>query len=171
MPKEIYKKVYLVITALVGICLCVAMLLMTSSKKANNVIRPVGLYFENISSSGTDELSLKLKLNPNSQNISFVRVGIFFDESLMQLSKEVSVDGSLLKKLISITNMEESNQNGNIEIVLAQEPDTMAPNIPFDLANLSFTKTSTEEGEIVIIEEDTQVVDSNSKEFPFKANF
>ena len=171
LPKELYKKTYLISTLLVGIALSIFLLLSITLKKNSSPNLPVDFSFVRAGEEVSPYVNFKLILNPRRYDVSAVRVRLFFEPELLQLTQEISVDSSLLSKVISVTPMSDANMEGDIEIVLGREPGADSPKSSFELANLTFVNIGGEPSGVTIVDEDTQVVDASTNTLPFTTNF
>lgn len=80
----------------------------------------------------------KLFINPQNTPLVFASLEVNFDPQLIKLVEAPSPSTSL-KRLVSITPIEQANSAGSITIALAANPQDPAPSETFELAVFHFT--------------------------------
>lgn len=170
IPKKVYKKTYLIFSSLATIALILFFVLLTmTTKTPGEMTNNVKFDFVPYTSNTPGVTDYKLTLSPQGNDISFVRVKLSFNFHEVQLQQyEVSTNDTIFEKVIYLTPLDEANETGLIEVVLASEKDgSKIMQNSVELATLTFEGLSGEESFLTIIDEETQVVNSNSLEVPF----
>lgn len=167
IPKKLYKRAYLIFSSLVAVAV-VLFLLLTIIPNKKEVAGTAGFSFVPTSSAQGTSQSYKLVLDASNNNVSFVKVNLKFDQQNVQLDSDPVVNtNSPLSNIVSVTPLEEANNIGVIEIVVTADSAYKGmTNGQIELATLSFTNTR-DAAFLTVIDEETQVVDSNSNEIPF----
>lgn len=157
------RNTFVVVSGLIGILVGVALIrgITTFKSQAANA---ASVYFSPDEVNIPPESAINIMVNPGGQSLSFVRVRINYDPSVLSLAANVNTSTSPLQQIVSVTPSSEANQNGALEIVLAQKPGTTVPTTTFQLAGMTFTlapgATNSQSTEITVVDEDTQLVNS-----------
>ena len=174
MPKRLYKKLFVIFSVLIAIALNVYLVLTVTRLNPSAAVSSVEFFFEPETVPIPPDTNFKLMIDPNSQGISFIRVNLLFDPSLVKLTSDITVNESLFALVNTPTSASDANSSGSIEIALMLKPGLKAPTQIFEIATLPFSYTDTNtngETHITIIDEDTQIVDTNSIELPFSVRY
>ena len=124
---------------------------------------PVTLYFDTASQSNREIFDVRLAAGNNQ--IAFVRTIINFDPLTTQLVTVLETHPQL-SQTITITSVEQANQSGRLELVIALPPEKIAtpPTGEIKLATLQFTTSS--EITLTYDKADTQIVSLETLELP-----
>ena len=169
LPKSQYKRVYLALTSLVGFALLLFLLksMLVSKPVADQRVK---FSFSPASTDSRGKTNFKLLLNHGESDVTFVRAYIYFDPSELQLASDAIVQNPSLTKVLFVTSMTEANNLGAVEVVIAKEPSTNHSHSgQLQIAELSFSKIKEGVSQVTLVDEESQVVDSRSKELPFIA--
>jgi|GEM_PF-6471919 len=104
-----------------------------------------------------------------NKSLSFAHVELSFDKTMLQLTKEITLNNTSLNKVIKQTTMAEANSTGKITLIVGVSPTTraQAPVGSISLASISFkaANTTTATSAITLTTATSTLVDSDALKF------
>lgn len=81
--------------------------------------------------------NITVKVDTYNEKATFLRVVVVFNNSLINLSDEITVDP--VWWVVRKSTKDEANSTGRIELALAYPPDTVPPTLVYNVANFNVT--------------------------------
>lgn len=122
----------------------------------------IDLYFVPANSIVDPDGVLSLMIDSGAEEIGFVDVTFYFDNSKIQLTDEVTLTSSL-GTVVSKTTMENANSSGTVNFVIGLSPGAVAPSGVFELVQFPVTSISTVDNDVAVVyvgtdNDDVQIV-------------